>query len=65
VRQGDLSGTLVARYQPDRQHSINDVQTNTGDPNKESDWKPAGMFSGGKATLGGLIRLLPQPNPSG
>jgi hypothetical protein len=54
VRQGDLSGTLLARYQPDRQHSINDVQTNTGDPNKDSDWKPAGMFSGGKATLGGF-----------
>ena len=54
VRQGDLSGTLVVRYQPDRQHSINDVQINTGDPNKESDWKPAGMFSGGKANLAGF-----------
>jgi hypothetical protein len=54
VRQGDLSGTLVVRYLPDRQHSINDLQTNTGDPNKESDWKPAGMFSGGKANLGGF-----------
>jgi hypothetical protein len=54
VRQGDLSGTLVARYQPDRPRSINDVQTNTGDPNKESDWKPAGMFSGGKANLAGF-----------
>jgi len=54
VRQGDLSGTLVARYQPDRQHSINDVQTNTGDPNTETDWKPAGMFSGGKANLAGF-----------
>jgi hypothetical protein len=38
----------------DRQHSINDLQTNTGDPNKEADWKPAGMFSGGKANLGGF-----------
>jgi len=65
VRQGDLSGTLVARYQPDRQHSINDVQTNTGDPNTESDWKPAGMFSGGKATLSGSIRPLPPPHSSG
>jgi hypothetical protein len=54
LRQGDLSGTLVARYQPDRQHSINDVQTNTGDPNTENDWKPAGMFSGGKAQLSGF-----------
>jgi hypothetical protein len=54
VRQGDLSGTLVVRYRPDRQHSINDIQTNTGDPNTESDWKPGGMFSGGKATLSGF-----------
>ena len=54
VRQGDLSGTLIVRYRPDRQHSINDVQTNTGDPNTESDWKPAGMFSGGKANLSGF-----------
>lgn len=54
VRQGDLSGSLVIRYQPDRQHSINDVQINTGDPGKETDWKPSGMFSGGKATLSGF-----------
>jgi hypothetical protein len=54
VRQGDLSGTLVARYRPDRPRSINDIQTNTGDPNTESDWKPAGMFSGGKANLAGF-----------
>jgi len=54
VRQGDLSGTLIVRYQPDRQHSINDVQVNTADPNKDSDWRPAGMFSGGKANLGGF-----------
>jgi hypothetical protein len=54
VRQGDLSGTLIVRYRPDRQHSINEVQTNTGDPNSASDWKPAGMFSGGKANLAGF-----------
>ncbi|MEY2563247.1 MAG: hypothetical protein QOH88_1440 [Verrucomicrobiota bacterium] len=54
VRQGDLSGTIVARYRPDRQRSINEVQINTGDANKESDWKPAGMFSGGKANLSGF-----------
>jgi hypothetical protein len=54
VRQGDNSGTLVVRYQADRQHSINDIQVNTGDPNVEADWKPAGMFSGGKANLGGF-----------
>ena len=44
----------MVRYRPDRQHSINEVQTNTGDPNSEGDWKPAGLFSGGKANLGGF-----------
>lgn len=54
VRQGDLSGSLVARYRPDRQRSVNDVQTNTGDPNNAADWKPAGLFTGGKAVLTGF-----------
>jgi hypothetical protein len=54
VRHGDLSGTIVFRYRPDRQHSVNEVQTNIGDPNSASDWKPAGLFSGGKANLGGF-----------
>ncbi len=49
LRQGDLSGTCIARYQPDRQHSVNEVQSNMGDPNTEADWKPAGLFTGGKA----------------
>src|SRR4051812_22451631 len=44
LRQGDLSGTLVARYRPARARSINEVQTNLGDPNTAADWKPAGMF---------------------
>jgi len=26
VRQGDVSGTAVARYQPDRPHSVNEVR---------------------------------------
>ena len=54
LRQGDLSGTLVARYRPERERSMNEVQTNLGDPNTAADWHPAGMFSGGKATLGGF-----------
>lgn len=52
VRQGDLSGTCVARYKPDRQHSVNQVQTNTADPNDETKWTTAGLFTGGKAQLG-------------
>src|SRR5256714_11695429 len=54
LRQGDLSGSLVARYRPDRQRSVNDIQTNTGDPNTANDWKPAGLFTGGKAILSGV-----------
>ena len=54
LRQGDLSGQVVARYHPDRQKSMNEAQTCTGDPNTEANWHFAGMFSGGKATLAGL-----------
>jgi hypothetical protein len=55
LRQGDLSGSLVARYHPDRQPSMNEVQTCTGDPTVEANWKHAGMFSGGKATVSGIV----------
>jgi hypothetical protein len=54
LRHGDLSGTVVARYHPLRSPSMNEAQTCTGDPNVETNWQPAGMFSGGKATLAGL-----------
>jgi hypothetical protein len=30
---------------------MNEVQTCTGDPNLDANWKTVGMFSGGKATL--------------
>ena len=54
LRLGDLSGQFVARYHPERSPSINEVQTCTGDPNVEANWHFAGMFSGGKATVGGI-----------
>jgi hypothetical protein len=54
LRHGDLSGTINVRYRPIRQRSINEVQINDGDPNTESNWKHAGMYSGGKAVLGNL-----------
>jgi hypothetical protein len=54
LRQGDLSGSLVARYTPDRPRSMNEVQTNTGDPNNAAAWTHGGMFSGGKATISGI-----------
>jgi len=55
VRPGDLSGSFVARYHTDRQRSMNEVQTCTGDPTVEANWKHAGMFSGGKATVSGIV----------
>lgn len=54
LRQGDLSGQIISRCKADRQRSVNEVQTCTGDPNTESNWHLAGIFSGGKATLSGL-----------
>ena len=54
LRQGDLSGQFVARYHAARSPSMNEVQTCTGDPNVEANWHHAGMFSGGKATVGGI-----------
>jgi hypothetical protein len=54
LRHGDLSGEIVARYRPDRQHSMNEVQKCTGDPAVEANWTHAGMFGGGKATIGSL-----------
>jgi hypothetical protein len=54
LRQGDLSGSLVARYKPDRQPSTNEVQTTTGDPGVEANWHTKGMFQGGKAALDGF-----------
>ena len=54
LRPGDLPGEVVARYHPDRAHSMNEAQTCTGDPNVEANWQHAGLFGGGKAVLGGL-----------
>ena len=54
LRQGDLSGSAIARYQADRSNSMNQVQSCIGDPNVEPNWKDAGMFSGGKATISGI-----------
>lgn len=54
VRQGDVSGQIIARYRPARSPSMNEVQTCAGDPTVEANWKTYGMFSGGKATLEGF-----------
>ncbi|MFN0079179.1 MAG: hypothetical protein ACKVY0_22170 [Prosthecobacter sp.] len=54
LRQGSLSGAIVARYKPDRQQSTNEVQITTGDPNSEAAWQTKGMFQGGKAEMSGF-----------
>ena len=51
LRQGDLSGEIVARCHPQRTPSLNEYQTNIADPNNAAAWQHAGMFSGGKAVL--------------
>jgi hypothetical protein len=54
LRQGDLPGTLTARYKADRQPSTNEVQTTAGDPNTEANWATKGLFQGGRAEMDGF-----------
>ena len=54
LRQGDLSGSILARFKPDRQPSTNEVQVNTGDPNTEASWHTKGMFQSGRAEMEGF-----------
>ena len=51
---GALSGSIIARFKPDRQNSFNVAQTCTGDPSVEANWKPASQGTGSKITLSGL-----------
>ena len=50
----NVSGGIRARYKPDRQPSVNEIQANTGDPNNEAGWVTKGLFQGGKADLTGF-----------
>jgi hypothetical protein len=54
LRYGNLTGVIVTRYRPRRTPSLNELQTCTADPNSEANWKTAGMFSGGKASIPGF-----------
>jgi predicted nucleic acid-binding protein len=53
LRQGNLSGQWIMRFQPDRQKSMNQVHQCLADPNVEANWTRVGMFGGGKAQNGG------------
>ncbi len=54
LRAGALSGSILARFKPDRQNSFNVAQTCTGDPSVEANWKPASQGTGSKITISGL-----------
>ena len=54
LRSGALSGTILARFKPDRQNTFNLAQTTTGNPTDEAGWKPASQGTGGKITISGL-----------
>jgi len=54
LRHGDVSGSIIARFQRSRTPSMNEIHTCTGDPNVEANWHDGGNFSGGKAVLTGL-----------
>jgi hypothetical protein len=52
---GTVSGTSILRWKGDGKGSVYEVQTCTGDPNVEANWKYRGSFSGGRAELDGCI----------
>ena len=54
LRLGDLSGSVIARFKPDRQNSFNVAQINPGNPNDEAGWKTASQGGGSKITISGL-----------
>ena len=54
LQPGALSGSIVARFKPDRPQSFNVAQICTGDPTVEANWKPASQGTGAKITLSGL-----------
>ena len=54
LRLGALSGSIIARFKPDRPSSFNVAWTTTGNPNTEDGWKAASQGTGGKITITGL-----------
>lgn len=54
LRLGALSGSVIARFKPDRPSSFNVAWTTTGNPTDEAGWKAASQGTGGKITITGL-----------
>lgn len=54
LKQGELSGSMLARYKPERRGSTNEVQVTTGDPNDEASWQTKGLFKSGRAEMDGF-----------
>ncbi|MEO6750943.1 MAG: hypothetical protein ABIP85_04120 [Chthoniobacteraceae bacterium] len=54
LRLGALSGSIIARFKPDRPSSFNVAWTTTGNPTEEAGWHAASQGTGGKITISGL-----------
>lgn len=54
LRHGTVSGSIAARYRPQRRASTNEVQVTEGDPNDESAWRTHSFHRSGRAELAGL-----------
>ena len=53
LRHGEVSGTIIARYKPDRPGTTNELQCNSADPNVEANWLQRGIYQGGRAEITG------------
>ena len=54
LRLGALGGSVIARYNPDRQNSFNVAWITTGNPTDEAGWHAASQGAGSKITISGL-----------
>ncbi len=54
LKQGEVSGSAVARYKSQKGRPMNEVWKCIGDPNVEANWMMVGTFQGGKASITGI-----------
>ena len=54
VTHGELSGSLIVRYKPERSGSTNEIQVHLGDPNDEAGWMQKLILKGAKGEITGL-----------